>query len=175
MSETPSLKASMKTSIAGIPVTCFWAAGGALAGVLTLFGIAILGPVSYLNRPPPTPTLDFSVIDSPTSTPNPTPTPPDFDEAGPSPTATSVQPAEGSFMVGELVEVRGTGGDGLRVRESPGIDGRFLFLGFENEVFVVQAGPIDKDDHAWWYLVNPYDSEKRGWAVGDYLQPLESQ
>ncbi len=170
-----SEKEPMKTSIGGIPLTCFWAAGGALAGVLLFLLIAILGPASYLNRPYPTPTLDFSVIDSPTSTPNPTLTSPDLEGAGPSSTATSAQLAEGSFMVGELVEVRGTGGDGLRVRESPGIDGTMLFLGYENEVFVVQAGPVDRDGHTWWYLVNPYDSEKRGWAVADYLQPLEAQ
>ncbi len=168
-------KPLQKTSIGGVPITCFWAAGGALAGLLLLLAIAIFGPMLYLNRPMPTPTWDFSVIDNPTSTPNPTATIASTTEAGPSPTATIELPAEGSFMVGELVEVRGTGGDGLRVRESPGMDGTILFVGFENEVFVVQAGPIEQDGHAWWYLVNPYDDDKRGWAVADYLRPLESQ
>jgi hypothetical protein len=143
--------------------------------MLMLLIAAGLGPLWYLEKPNPTPTLDFNVIVKPTSNPHPTPTATAINDTGPSPTATIEFYAEGSFELGDLVEVRGTGGDGLRVRESPGISGAINFVGFENEVFVVQGGPVEQDDHTWWYLVNPYDSDKRGWAVSDYLQPLESQ
>ena len=171
MSEKPP----QKRSIGGIPITCFWLAGGAAAGMLMLLLAVGLGPLLYLEEPNPTPTLDFSVIVNPTSTPTPTPTATALNAAVPSPTATIEVQAQGSFGLGDLVEVRGTGGDGLRVRESPGMTGAINFVGFENEVFVVQGGPVEQDDHTWWYLVNPYDSEKLGWAVSDYLQPLEAQ
>jgi hypothetical protein len=145
-----------------------------VVGVIALAALAILGPVWYLNKPSPTPTVSFGDIANPTSTPNPTPT---AETSGSilTPTATSEAIEEGSFIIGELVEVFGTGGDGLRVRESPGTRGNILFLGYEGEVFIVQAGPIEQDGRTWWYIVDPYSSSRNGWAAADYLHPLESQ
>ncbi|MGD8815495.1 MAG: hypothetical protein PVI78_13565 [Anaerolineales bacterium] len=158
-----------------IPIGCFWGAGGAAAGVLLLILAVILGPRLYLQKPLPTPTWVLSIIFKPTSTSEATSHLPTTPEATPE-TASTVEILEVSvFSVGDLVEIRGTEGDGLRIRGSPGFEGEILFLGLENEVFKVEGGPINLDDLTWWYLVNPYSSEKQGWAVSVYLQLLESE
>lgn len=168
-------QSNLRSKIAGVPVTCFWVVGGALAGVVLLIAIATLGPLMYLSQQNATPTLDFNIIVNPTLTPTATFTATPVEAAGPTLTPTLGPIPEGSFMIGQLVEVRGTEGDGLRVREAPGTDGRILFVGYENEVFIVQGGPVEADGHTWWHLVNPYNDEKSGWSVADYLQPLASQ
>jgi hypothetical protein len=165
----------LKSAIGGVPISCFWAVGGVVVGIVVLIAVISLGPLLFINDSRPTPTLDFSVIINPTLTPTLTPIPAPTGASGPTPTATLAPIPEGGFMIGQLVEVRGTEGDGLRVREAPGMDGRILFVGLENEVFVVQGGPAEADDHTWWYLVNPYNDDESGWSVAAYLQPLESQ
>jgi len=73
---------------------------------------------------------------------------------------------------GALVAVAGTGGDGLRIREQPGLNAPVKFLGLESEVFQLLDGPVEQDGFSWWLLENPYDAAKFGWAVGSFLRPL---
>ena len=87
------------------------------------------------------------------------------------PTATA--PA-GTIAVGTYVQITGTEGLGLRMRAEPGLNGSFLFLSYDSEVFKVTDGPQDKDSHAWWYLVAPYDQTRAGWAAADYLAVVSS-
>jgi hypothetical protein len=79
--------------------------------------------------------------------------------------------AGGPVGQGMLVEVVGTGTDGLRLRASPGLQSATNLVAFENEVFEVQDGPDQADGRTWWYLVNPYDNRQYGWGVAEYLQP----
>jgi hypothetical protein len=74
-----------------------------------------------------------------------------------------------------LVEVSGTEGDGLRLRDNPSLGAKIAFLGLENEVFEVRGGPRQNDGYEWWYLSNPYNSEKEGWAVANYLREADQQ
>jgi hypothetical protein len=74
------------------------------------------------------------------------------------------------IVIGSNVEVHGTGGAGLRVRQNPGLSQRVLFLADENEVFLVNDGPIEMDGYTWWYLVSPSDATRVGWGVADYLK-----
>jgi hypothetical protein len=104
-----------------------------------------------------------------TDTPRPTISPSTQEQPSPTPPP---PPAEGDLQVGILIEVVGTGGDGLRIREEPGLRSTVLFLGIEREVFEIQGGPTLKDGFEWWQLVNPFDEEKSGWAVSNYLQPV---
>ena len=115
--------------------------------------------ITIVPLPSPTPTKR-----QPTSTPTPDWTP------------TPVPPPqiEGSYVNGDLVQIFGTGGDGLRLRNQPGLNSTIAFLGVENEVFEVRNGPREADGYEWWYLVNPYSSDKAGWAVGNYLRQVES-
>lgn len=103
--------------------------------------------------------------------PSPTPT---FPTSTPTESATSVAtflppPPPGDLAIGAYVQVRGTGGDGLRLRTGPGLDNEVRLLGLEDEVFLVEDGPQQVDGYTWWYLLGPYDETRRGWAVVNYL------
>jgi hypothetical protein len=78
------------------------------------------------------------------------------------------------FQPGQLVSVFGTEGDLLRLRTQPGLSSAIGFLVVEHEVFEVRGGPQEEDGYTWWYLVNPYDPTKSGWAVANYLRLIEN-
>jgi hypothetical protein len=80
----------------------------------------------------------------------------------------------GEITVGAYVKVVGTGGDGLRLRDEPGLNGKVRLLGDETEVFNVNEGPLDMDGYIWWYLVGTYDETRQGWAVADFLSIVEN-
>jgi hypothetical protein len=118
-------------------------------------------PTAIITKiPAPSPTLPGT-----TATPLVSPTP-------------SVQPdptlIPGTIDIGAYVQIVGTGGDGLRLRGSPGLDSEALFLGSESEVFEVRDGPQISDDFTWWYLVAPFDENRRGWAVAPYLAVIQN-
>lgn len=73
------------------------------------------------------------------------------------------------IFLGAYVEIKGTEGDGLRLRKSPSLDGNIQFLAYESEIFRVEDGPTEADGYVWWFLVAPYDERVRGWAVENYL------
>ena len=79
-----------------------------------------------------------------------------------------------TFQIGQLVAVFGTGGDSLRLRTQAGLTSTIGFLVVEHEVFEVRGGPQEEDGYTWWYLVNPYDPTKSGWAVANYLRAIEN-
>lgn len=100
----------------------------------------------------------------PVPTPEPTPT------TAPVPTAVS----QGPLTIGALVQITGTGNDGLRLRKGPGLDGQFLFLAIEAEVYRVTDGPREADGYTWWYLVNPYQESIQGWGVANYMAVFQN-
>jgi hypothetical protein len=87
------------------------------------------------------------------------------------PTAT---PRPGDLAVGLYVQIKGTEGQGLRIRSAPGLDGEMVFLGYDSEVFLIKDGPIQKNEYTWWYLVAPYDAARAGWAASDFLSYISS-
>lgn len=101
----------------------------------------------------------------PSSTPNPSATVPSDIPPSPEP---------GTFTTNTYVQIAGTGGEGLRIREAPGLDGKVLFLGLESEVFIVMDEPREKDGYNWVYIVAPYDSSVSGWAVSNYLEIIQN-
>lgn len=110
----------------------------------------------------------LTVIPGPTSTPKLTATP-TFD-----PLQGTATPLAGEISVHGFVQISGTEGEGLRLRETPGLDGKPLFLGFDAEVFQVIEGPRDLDGYRWWHLQAPYDDARVGWAVSDFLEAIPS-
>ena len=141
-----------------------WVILGALAvtGLLILITVIAIGwttprQASNVGFVP----ADLTVISAPTATPNVTPTA-TIDPFAPSPTPTGL-------AVGTYAQITGTGGEGLRIRSSPGLAGEPVFLGLDSEVFVVQDGPREADGYVWWYLVAPYDTARAGWAAADFL------
>ena len=154
---------------------CIWAvSGGAFGGGLFIL-LIVLGfvwRISTPNKPQVTPVL--TMLAPPVISPSPpTQTAVSLE---PAPTKTPEQPPlpQDSFQHGQLVTVFGTGGDGLRLRNQPNLNGVIGFLALENEVFRVNDGPVYSDGYMWWYLINPYDNNKAGWGVANYLRSLDS-
>jgi hypothetical protein len=83
-------------------------------------------------------------------------------------------PSVGTITIGSLVQVAGTGGDGLRLRVEPGLEEQVRFLGIEAEVFEVVDGPVELDGFVWYLLMTPIDEARRGWAVSNYLVTVQN-
>jgi hypothetical protein len=151
-----------------------WLLGGLMLGiilalVLILGGLFTRGRGQILNEATPVLTIIPAPSVTPTSEPSSTP------EIAPiPPTSTPAPSYSGELGQGQLVEIYGTGGDNLRLRARPGLDASIAFLGVESEVFEVLDGPQEVDGYAWWYLRNPYNTEKTGWAASVYLRPISS-
>ncbi len=148
---------------------------GVIFGALVIAGGLFLLLVFslWLGRPPAIPvgqvTAALAVIPAPTATSLPSPTP--VENAS---TTTPPSPGGGTIAVGMYVEISGTEGAGLRLRVEPGLDHTPQFLGLEDEVFKVEDGPQEADGYVWWYLVAPFEPERRGWAVSNYLVPIQN-
>jgi hypothetical protein len=144
--------------------------GGAVVGLLitvTLLILARLRGTSQTSFLPPV----LTVIPPPTSTAPVfhTPTP----QLSPTQTPTALPDAPKEFTSGELVQVFGTEGEGLRMRANPSLGADVLLLGLESEVFEVLEGPTVSDGYNWWLLANPFDPTNQGWAADQFLRSLE--
>ncbi|GMR11156.1 MAG: hypothetical protein BMS9Abin28_1982 [Anaerolineae bacterium] len=148
-----------------------WAVGGAIVGLLLTVALLTLARLRGTSRPASlSPVL--TVIPLPTAT-----APVIFTPTAPLlPTLTRTPPPDApkQFTTGQLVEVFGTEGEGLRIRENPNLAADILMLGLENEVFEVVEGPRESDGYTWWRLANPFDPTKQGWAADQFLRSLES-
>jgi hypothetical protein len=148
--------------------------GGAMIIAITLLCATSL--LLWFMRPEPISsgqaTAVLNVIPVPTATQVvSTPTP--VVELTPS-SSVPPPPPPGDIAVGAFVQVSGTGGDGLRLRAEPGLDGEVRFLGLEAEVFRVDGGPEEVDGYTWWYLVAPYDESVSGWGVANFLGVVQN-
>ncbi len=145
--------------------------GAILFGLgLTVATFLLLLLTRSVQVQPGIPTAVLTVIALPSDTPvSPSPTQIDL------PTATPPQlpPATDDIAIGSYVQIKGTGGDGLRLRAAPGLNSEVLLLGLEDEVFIVQDGPQIVDDYTWWYLEGLFDASCRGWAVANYLAVVQ--
>jgi hypothetical protein len=111
---------------------------------------------------------DLTMIPAPTNTPNVTAVP-TIDPSLVTPTL-----APNTIGIGGYVQIKGTDGEGLRIRSVPGLTGETVFFGQEAEVFVVHDGPQTVDGYTWWNLVAPYDETRTGWAAADFLAVIPS-
>lgn len=150
-----------------------WAGLGVLLGTITFFVLVVLGLFTrqaHASIPPATPVL--ILINAPTA-PITIPTPTETAEPSHTSTPTLSPEVSGSLSPGRLVEVYGTEGDGLRMRDNVGLDSKIGFIAVESEVFELRDGPVEKDGYDWWFLVNPYNLKKTGWAVSTYLRTID--
>jgi hypothetical protein len=115
-------------------------------------------------------TAALTVIPAPTQTPAPnTPLP-----ATPTSNVDAPQgPGTGVLAVGSYVQINGTEGEGLRVREGPGLGYEPLFLALESEVFKIIDGPQRADEYTWWRLAAPFDEALNGWSVENFMLPVD--
>jgi hypothetical protein len=125
------------------------------------------------SKPPRPPvglvTAVLTVVPAPTPTPTQALTEAALPLDEPLPEAAS----DGIFSLGAFVKVSGTGGAGLRLRSSPGLEGDPQFLGLEDEIFKIEAGPEEADGYIWWYLVAPFEEGRNGWAAANYLEIVQ--
>jgi len=140
---------------------------GLLLGVLLFAGALLL---LWFTRPeaqviPPAGVI-LNVTPAPTAT-QVLPTPSTV------PTATDTLASAGALSISQYVQVTGTGGDGLRLRATPGLNGEIKLLGSEGEIYRLKDGPQEADGYTWWLLVDPDDETRQGWAVADFLQPTQ--
>jgi hypothetical protein len=144
-----------------------------IAGSFALAGLLILVSFAWIwfFRPPTAPlsSAEVTLIPGPTSTPLIPPTA--TVSLLPVPTATALP---NQIAIGGYVMINGTEGQGLRLRNAPGLQSNLLFLGNDKEVFKVKDGPVLADDLTWWYLEAPYDVTRIGWAAADYLSVVSS-
>ena len=137
----------------------------ALLIVVALVYLLWVNPVIFKTEPAPF-TAALTVISAMTSTPRYVT--PSLAPVSPTPPPTST-PIPGTIALNTYVQITGTGGDGLRLRSSPGLSSDPLFFGNESEAFLVTGGPSQADGYTWWYLIAPYDQSRAGWAVATYL------
>ncbi len=149
----------------------FWIIGGAFA-IACLLLIITLGLLVW-TRPVPAPasmgTAVLYIIHAPTDIPPSKSTP------LVTPSLPGMAPLPGQIAIGMNVQVTGTSGEGLRLRSAPGLENQILKLGAEGELFRVSEGPQAADGYTWWYLFSLEDETRRGWAVADYIKPIEIQ
>ena len=153
----------------------FWVLAGAGAIAIGLLCLVII--LLSAIRPDPEPTSPATAVLyvipylSPTAPPaTATATPTELGPEGSAPPS----PPPGEVAIGAAVQVTGTGGDGLRLRNQPGLQSEVEYLGLEGEIFTVDDGPILADSYTWWYLIAPYDETVRGWAVSNYLKSVQN-
>jgi hypothetical protein len=163
----------------------------AVAGITCgLWGVVLVSRGDASTSTGPTPTPIFVVITA-TATlgaaPGPvvvTTTPP---AAGPTTPPTGITPTAGAASTsapgvgatsthttpiaqGVTVVIAGTSGLGLNVRQGPGTDYTILFTAKDGDKFTVKDGPRQADGYTWWYIVDPNDQNRFGWAVQDNMQ-----
>ena len=139
------------------------------AGMACLFLAMIFIATGLLSPAESVPAVEpaLTVIAAPTATqyqPTPLPTR--------QPTATSDLPAAplpGIIGVGSSVQISGTDGSGLNIREQAGLGSKVRFVALDSEVFEIRDGPVEADDFTWWYLVTPHDENRTGWAAANFL------
>jgi hypothetical protein len=166
-----------KTTILFKPTraSCLWVISGGAFGIALVVIVVFLGVVTRRTFDVNRPVNPIVTVVKRISTATPleiTPTSTIGSDLLPTPTPPALP--ERDFEHGQLVTVFGTGGDGLRLRKSPDLDAAVGFLGLENEVFRVIDGPVEGDGYVWWYLENPYEGSKSGWAVANYLRSVEA-
>jgi len=139
-----------------------------LGGIALLLMLALCGLWSlYLLRgqmsaggPTPTP-----IIWTPTPVPTSTPLPTATDE--PTPTTSP------DIAIGRYVQVTGTGGYGLSLRDGPGESYTRVDVALEGKIFIIVDGPTLSGGSEWWKIRDPDNEQREWWAIGNFLEPVE--
>jgi len=89
----------------------------------------------------------------------------------PSEKTTETPVIPGVFTSGMEIIIAGTEGEGLNVRQSPGIESPVVYLAQEGESYLITDGPKIQDGLIWWLIEQTEEGIKTGWAVQDYFSP----
>lgn len=141
-----------------------------LGGILLALSVCAAGVLLASQLPVMAQEYDVpQVTILPASTYTPTAPPPAAE-----PTASAAAQYGGNGIgIGVYVQITGTQGEGLRIRQDPGLDTNVNFYGMDYEVFLVEDGPVDADGYTWWHITAPYDDTRSGWSAANYLTIIE--
>lgn len=146
-----------------------WPVVGLAVGVVA--AIVVLGAGGFLRQPrlAGLPVAPIVVrLPAPTLAPTPVPTPVPASTATPAPAR-----LDGTFLVGDLIEVHGTEGEGVRIRAEPNLNATIIGLGQDGEAYQVLGGPVESAGYTWWQIARLDDQARQGWAVGTFLRLLQ--
>jgi hypothetical protein len=150
------------SALGSLPVLLSAAGMSCLVLALVFITSGVFFPSSTL----PDPASALTVIPGLTSTPYvPTATP----TQAPTQSSEEAGPLPGVLGIGATVQISGTEGSGLNIREQPGLNTGIRFVALDSEVFTVGDGPREADGFVWWYLLTPLDEDRSGWAAADFL------
>ena len=145
-----------------------------IAGSVLIASLLLAGSFLAAGQLTPSDQSEYSgeavltVIPVPTYTPTPLPTQPDIPVVSP-----TIELAVGIHVDG-YVQILGPDGEGLRLRRNPSLEGEIVNVGLEGEIFLVIGGPEDRDGYLWWQLEAPLNTNRKGWAVSNYLEFAQS-
>lgn len=77
-------------------------------------------------------------------------------------------PSSGKMAPGALVNVAGTAGGGLNLRQQPSTYAKVMINAKEGTVLTVLEGPKEADGYVWWMVRAPDGTE--GWAAENWLE-----
>lgn len=95
-----------------------------------------------------------------------------FNQEDPVPAATESPLLPGVIALEMTIKISGTENTGLNIRADAGTDKPVVYLAQEGEVYKIMDGPVISNSLIWWKIVQLPDSQKSGWAVQDYLEPV---
>jgi hypothetical protein len=168
--EYPNLKDSEIQQSSKWDGGCIWAGVGIILGGLALGLFFVIGSLTRVSRVETDVKPEITIIAAATSTAMSVSTPTPISGQDQFPTGSPGIHLGADFSIGDVVEISGTEGQGLSLRSEPGLSAVVDGYGMESEIFEIKGGPIEADGYFWWFLVSPYDTSKKGWGVGDFLQ-----
>jgi len=77
-------------------------------------------------------------------------------------------PSSGTMAPGAMVNVAGTGGSGLNLRQQASTYAKVMTNAKEGTVLTVLEGPKEADGYVWWMVRAPDGTE--GWAAENWLE-----
>jgi hypothetical protein len=86
---------------------------------------------------------------------------------------TPTPPGGAPITIGSRVQVTGTEGLGVTVRQGPGTTYTYFFIAQDGDVFMILDGPREADGYVWWEVSDPNDPDRAGWMVEDYIEVIE--
>ncbi len=140
-----------------------------LAALVVVMAVRNLGGEEL----PPTPSIVEEAKVTPiiaTFTPGPTATPVNVLPVASPTSAPAAQPVPTAVAIGVTAEVD-AGGNGLNLREGPGLTFQVLALLPDGTRLEVLDGPQEVDGYTWW-RVRTLDDGREGWVAGDFLRPV---
>lgn len=96
--------------------------------------------------------------------------------SGPTLPPPPITPTPEAIELNKIVAVIDVGEQQLNVRDQPGVLGTtIVFRAPEQEQFLIVDGPTQADGLTWWFIQDPNNPSRAGWAASNYLLPIPQE